>query len=239
MRSTPGRSSSTDAPGRSWNCRTPRWPRSGLAPPHRRSSWPIACPQRFDLLLTLLAAAWLDRRGALHLPHRPDMVVPSVVAAPERVPDPLTVTGLDLAVSLLSKPTEPWGVRSLARSTGRTPGRVSEILAALRDEGLVRPDGRPVVPELFWEVSSRWTPRWRPLATVPDPTPHLARVRHPRRRRVRGAHDRDRRPAGRGLRRDGAGRPGLDPQVRSSRPRACGSGAGIRGPLSLPSGGDQ
>ncbi len=123
--------------------------------------------------LDAAGAGWLDRRGALHLPRRPDITVPPLIATPDRVPEPLTSAGLDIALALLADPARPSGVRHVARSTGRTPGRVSEILAALRNEGLVLPDGRPLVPELFWEVASRWRPRWKPLARIPDPAPHL------------------------------------------------------------------
>src|SRR5207302_8924760 len=40
-------------------------------------------------------------------------------------------------------------------------------LTGLRKVGLAGSEGRPVVPELFWEVSPRWRPRRVPLAGLP------------------------------------------------------------------------
>ncbi len=114
--------------------------------------------------------AWLDRRGHLWV-RTPTVYVnadvsPSVAPSP-RVIDVMSGTGLDLAVALLGAPDEDAGVNELARRIRRSPGRVSEILGALRVEGLIEGGNRPVVPELFWHVAERWKPQWRPLSMDP------------------------------------------------------------------------
>lgn len=113
--------------------------------------------------------AWLDRRGSLFFPGSPPWEASflSRVAPPERVVEVFTNVGFDVAVTMLSEPTRGWGVHELARITGRSPGRVSELLGALRDQGLVDRGGHPLVPELFWEASDAWRPRWRPLHRLP------------------------------------------------------------------------
>src|ERR1019366_7353547 len=72
---------------------------------------------------------------------------------------------------LLRFPLESCGVNQLARGIGRSPGRVSEILAALRRQGLVGADNLPIVPELFWAVAEEWKPRWTPMPSAPPPEP--------------------------------------------------------------------
>ncbi len=80
-------------------------------------------------------------------------------------------TGFDVCLALLTSPDASVGVNELARKIGRSPGRVSEILTALRPEGLVEGGNRPAVPELFWDAADRWRPRWIPLSTEPKPEP--------------------------------------------------------------------
>jgi len=80
-------------------------------------------------------------------------------------------TGLDVALGLLRFPLESRGVNQLAREIGRSPGRVSEILTALRRQGLVGADNLPITPELFWAVAEEWKPRWTPIPSPPPPEP--------------------------------------------------------------------
>jgi len=82
-------------------------------------------------------------------------------AARERLDD-AGVGWLDVAVTLLSDPLHGWGVNELARHLGRSPGRVSEVLGSLRDQGLVTPSTTPIVPELFWAADEepRTLPEW-------------------------------------------------------------------------------
>ena len=62
-------------------------------------------------------------------------------------------------------------MNQLAREISRSPGRVSEILTALRRQGLVGADNLPIIPELFWAVAEEWKPRWTPLRSPPPPEP--------------------------------------------------------------------
>jgi hypothetical protein len=77
--------------------------------------------------------------------------------------------GCDVAIALLLFPNERLGTMELARRTGRSPGRTSELLGALRDAGFVELTGQPLIPELFTALADEWSPRWYPLAAVPPP----------------------------------------------------------------------
>ncbi len=119
--------------------------------------------------------AWLDRRGHLWI-RAPGLYVNAVVPRtaappPPRVVEILSGTGFDVCLALLTSPAARVGVNELARRIGRSPGRVSEILTALRREGLVESGNRPVVPELFWDAADRWRPRWITLSSEPEPEP--------------------------------------------------------------------
>ena len=116
---------------------------------------------------------WLDRRGHVRV------VVPGLIIDTEVPPTARTAdrrggglgdTGLDVAVTLLADPPHSWGVNELARHLGRSPGRVSEVLGSLREQGLVTPTATPIVPELFWAAADAWRPRWMPLAAAPTDT---------------------------------------------------------------------
>lgn len=122
---------------------------------------------------------WLDRRG--HLWVRADGVFVNVDIAPSRLPptrvvDVLSGTGLDISIALLTSPEKAYGVNELARRISRSPGRVSEILTALRSEGLVESGNRPVVPQLFWDVADRWSTPWTPLTSAPPSSTHRYRL---------------------------------------------------------------
>lgn len=124
-------------------------------------------------------AGWFDRRGDLRveLPGAGLLLktpVPAVIA-PERgrATNPFTATGLDVAIAMLLEPTEHLAVREIARSTRKSHGRVSEIVAEFRSRGLVNRDGTPAVPDLFDEVAEAWRPRWVALGARPKPDPSL------------------------------------------------------------------
>jgi len=90
--------------------------------------------------LSTAGIAWLDRRGHLWIRSEGLFVNTEVSASAlpaTRVVDVLSATGLDVALALLASPDEAQGVNELARRVGRSPGRVSEILKALRSEGMV------------------------------------------------------------------------------------------------------
>lgn len=124
--------------------------------------------------------AWLDRRGHLQLRgtalHIDADVPPLIGPEPTRVTDPFAPTGLDIGMALLLEPEEAHRTTELATMIGRSPGRVSEILAALRDRGLVDRAGRPSIPDLFNEMADAWAPAWRPLGSLPQSDSDLYRL---------------------------------------------------------------
>ena len=124
--------------------------------------------------------AWLDRRGHLQFRGatvRIDADVPALVQPePTRVTELFVPTGLDVAVALLLHPQEFHRTTEVARLIGRSPGRVSEILAAMRDRGLVDRQGWPSIPDLFEEMADAWAPSWRRLETLPQGDADLFRL---------------------------------------------------------------
>lgn len=58
-------------------------------------------------------------------------------------------------------------MRALARDLGRSPSTVSEVLAALRRDGLVDNANTVVDTALFWRLSERWPRRRTFVAGVP------------------------------------------------------------------------
>jgi hypothetical protein len=124
--------------------------------------------------------AWLDRRGHLQLRGvalRIDADVPPLIGPePTRVTDPFVPTGLDVGMALLLEPEGAHRTTEVANLIGRSPGRVSEILAALRERGLVDRLGRPSIPDLFDEMADAWAPAWRPLGSLPESDSDLFRL---------------------------------------------------------------
>ncbi len=135
----------------------------------------ISAPARDELNSS--GIGWLDRRGHIRM-RAPGLVidadVPPLLSEPtDRVVELFSPTGCDVAIALLLAPTERLGTMELARRTGRSPGRVSELLAAMRSAGLVEPDGRPLMPDLFNALADDWSPRWYRLVAIPPPAPFL------------------------------------------------------------------
>ncbi len=118
---------------------------------------------------------WLDRRrGNLRLwapGVRLDTTVTPPVAADAvvRVRDAFSATGRRLALWLLLHPHDPASPRAISRETGISPGQVSNLLAALTAEALLRRDRTPLVPELFWALAEHWKPKRHALLTLPSP----------------------------------------------------------------------
>ncbi|OLT03798.1 hypothetical protein BJF90_03820 [Pseudonocardia sp. CNS-004] len=115
--------------------------------------------------------SWLDRRGHLRLVGPGLLVDADVPASSAPVAERSGIVGdvgVELAAQLLLDPGEPVGVRAAATALSRAPSSISEAFRALRAAGLVDVKRRPVVPELFWELSSRWNPVSRDLASLPD-----------------------------------------------------------------------
>ena len=116
---------------------------------------------------------WLDRRGHLFIATDGLLidtdVMPLIATADRSRPTVDTDVGLDVAAAVLTHPAERLSVRRLVAYTGRSLGAVHEATRGLADEGLLDADGRPLTPELFWEVSARWRPQRIPVAAAPEP----------------------------------------------------------------------
>lgn len=115
---------------------------------------------------------WLDRRGTLHLEGSGVFIhadVPPSVGRPGPREPLRTRAGLAVACGLLAQPIVDLGVRALAHELGRSPSTVSEILKALRDEGLVVGTSNRPSTELFWAVADAWPSARENLAGGPAP----------------------------------------------------------------------
>ena len=119
--------------------------------------------------------SWIDRRGGCHL-RGPGLLVHAATAPrprPTRRRQAVDLLGArgtqEVAVALLLDPDEPPVLREIARRTSLAPSTVSRSVAGLRAAGLVRSDGRAVVPDLFWALAERWPSERRGLATLPAP----------------------------------------------------------------------
>lgn len=114
-------------------------------------------------------AGYYDLRG--HLALRSDSVVIDADVEPvsgrdERRNALSGSAGLEVATALLMAPAAGAAVRELGRALGRSASTVSEVLAALRGDGLVDGQHRVEGTQLFWQVAGRW-----PVGRV-----HLARL---------------------------------------------------------------
>jgi hypothetical protein len=113
---------------------------------------------------------WLDRRGSLRVRGPAVLIdtnVPAAVRPGQAPDDPVRGrAGIAIAYRLLTHPSEPM---STTRSgLGFAPSTISDALKRLRSAGLVDGDGLPVIPELFWVLSERWTPERTWLTEEPD-----------------------------------------------------------------------
>ena len=96
-------------------------------------------------LLTSRGAGYLDLRGRLALRTGNILIDTEVDAIKERAErvDALSgKAGLEVAVALLVEPEKGASVRELARELGRSASTVSEVLKALRRQGLVDESNR-------------------------------------------------------------------------------------------------
>jgi hypothetical protein len=123
----------------------------------------------------LRKAGWgyYDRRGELVVRS------PSLIIETNRPPKPRfthnrserspleSATGLTLACAMLLSPDTPIVLRDLERRSGLDNGNLSRAAKALRDQALVRPNGTPLVPELFWAVADHWKPHRIPVGRRP------------------------------------------------------------------------
>lgn len=119
-----------------------------------------------------LGGSWLDLRGHLHLAGRQlfvDAELPRLRDAP-RLPTPLAGNvGQEVAAVLLLDPTRAASVREIARRLDRSPSSVSQALASMRKAELIDNDGKPTLPDLFWELAGRWQPESKDVQRYPSP----------------------------------------------------------------------
>ncbi len=137
-------------------------------------------------VLSSSGIGWLDRRGHLRM-RWPGLLVdsdvPPLVAEPtERVVDLFSATGCDVAMALVLSPADRLGTMEIAHRIERSAGRASELLAAMRNAGLVEstgttPDPRPVQ-----------CARRRMVAPVVPPGRHPAAGSHVPPERHSGSH---------------------------------------------------
>lgn len=118
---------------------------------------------------------WLDRRGHLVLRATGvhiDADVPadgrSTAGAPSR---PISgVAAVSWAAALLITPEDPPSMREVARRVALSHSAIVTAAKKLRLGSLVRADGRPLVPELFWALAEAWHPDPIGLAALPTPS---------------------------------------------------------------------
>lgn len=117
---------------------------------------------------------WLDRRGHVVLRAKGvhiDADVPTdgrqTAGGPPR---PISGSaGISWAAALLMSPQDPPSRRDVARRVSLSHSAIVAAAKRLKDSSLVRADGRPLVPELFWALADEWHPRPTPLAELPPP----------------------------------------------------------------------
>lgn len=117
-------------------------------------------------------AGYYDLRGHIALRAESlviDTDVPPVIERAGRTAALAGAAGLEVAVELLMQRSAGSSMRELARNLGRSPSTVSEILGALRGDGLVDEGQRVVGTQLFWEVAERWPTTRLHLLEVPTP----------------------------------------------------------------------
>jgi hypothetical protein len=123
-------------------------------------------------LLTTRQAGYYDLRGRLALRGGGlviDAEVEPLRERPQRTNALSGKTGLEVASALLMQPERRTAVRELARRLGRSASTISEILSALRRDGLVDADNTATDSRLFWELADRWASPRTYLAGLPPP----------------------------------------------------------------------
>lgn len=123
-------------------------------------------------VLTARGAGYIDLRGRVAI--RTDRIVidaeiEPLLDRPARSHALSGKSGLEVAAALLMEPEREFPVRELARQLGRSPSTVSEVLAALRRDGLVDERNVATGTDLFWQLADRWSTRRTPVATAPNP----------------------------------------------------------------------
>jgi DNA-binding transcriptional ArsR family regulator len=110
-------------------------------------------------VLTAGRGGYLDLRGRLALRTSAlviDAEVDPVSERSDRSDAFSGKAGLEVATALLMRSGRSVGVRELARELQRSPSTVSEVLAALRREGLTDKSNSVEGTDLFWKVADLW-----------------------------------------------------------------------------------
>lgn len=118
--------------------------------------------------------SWLDRRGHVVLRAK-GVHLDADVVADERMtagPPPRPISGaaaISWAAALLMAPEDPPSMRGVARQVSLSHSAIVAAAKRVREAALVRADGRPLVPELFWALADGWHPHPIPLVELPGP----------------------------------------------------------------------
>jgi len=121
--------------------------------------------------------SWLDRRLGAHIADLDRDIEIRYTGRPADRPPTIPRegpirgrAGIAYAAALLLDPTDPPSMRAVAAAVDMSPQSVSNAAKLLGDAGLVGPDRRPTVPDLFWALADVWQPvRTATVATAPTP----------------------------------------------------------------------
>jgi hypothetical protein len=109
---------------------------------------------------------YLDRRGRLWLRTNGILINDTDLEPLPRhgvqapLANPLTGrVALGMAVWMLMHSDQHASVRAFARELDCAPSTAHDALRRLQDAALVEPDGRPLLPELFWATADVWQPQ--------------------------------------------------------------------------------
>lgn len=118
--------------------------------------------------------SYFDLRGELRLTAMP-LFIDTILSTGHEHDRPSAAplgsqVAKEAAIACLVTPDREHGVREVARWLGRSASSVSEAMRGLRDAGLVTASGKPLCPELFFELLGVWHSSSVRLAAVPDTT---------------------------------------------------------------------
>jgi hypothetical protein len=115
---------------------------------------------------------WLDRRGHLVLRAKgvhidadvPADPRPTTGTAPQRISGSAAISW---AAALLLAPEDPPSMRAVAHRVSLSHSAIVAASKRLKASSLIRADGRPLFPELFWALAEEWHPSSVALAQLP------------------------------------------------------------------------
>lgn len=115
---------------------------------------------------------WLDRRGHFVLRATgvqidadvPADARPTLNASPKRMSG---IAAISWAAALLLAPEDPPSMREVARRVSISHSAIVAASKHFKAASLIRADGRPLVPELFWALAEVWHPNTIALAQLP------------------------------------------------------------------------